>query len=122
MAMEPAPWPYDGRDSDGSSHFKSNQYHLSRNQLHPEGELGREAIRQDGRADRAGLRKLNVEAVTPIIQTLGQAGCPLYRDSKDTWYQAENIEVGQREFIVQDPEGYLVKLVERLGERPACQI
>lgn len=68
------------------------------------------------------LRKLNVEAVTPIIQTLGQAEFPLYRDSKDTWYQAENIEVGQREFIVQDPEGYLVKLIERLGERPACQI
>ncbi|MNO08078.1 hypothetical protein D3C81_2305550 [compost metagenome] len=28
----------------------------------------------------------------------------------------------QREFIVQDADGYLVRLVERLGERPAYSI
>ncbi len=30
---------------------------------------------------------------------------------------AADVEVGQREFIVQDPDGYLVRLVQRLGER-----
>ena len=64
--------------------------------------------------------QIDVEAVAPIIQKLVQAGCPLYRECKDTWYRADDIEVGQREFIVQDPDGYLVRLVERLGERPAC--
>ena len=66
--------------------------------------------------------QIDVEAVAPIIQKLVQAGCPLYRECKDTWYRADKIEVGQREFIVQDPDGYLVRLVERLGERPACSI
>jgi catechol 2,3-dioxygenase-like lactoylglutathione lyase family enzyme len=61
--------------------------------------------------------QIDVEAVAPIIQKLVQAGCPLYRDCKDTWYRADDVEVGQREFIVQDPDGYLVRLVERLGER-----
>jgi len=64
--------------------------------------------------------QIDVEAVAPIIQILDQAGCPLYRECKDTWYRADNVEVGQREFIVQDPDGYLVRLVERLGEKPAC--
>jgi catechol 2,3-dioxygenase-like lactoylglutathione lyase family enzyme len=64
--------------------------------------------------------QIDVVAVAPIIEKLGQAGYPLYRECKDTWYRAENVEVGQREFIVQDPDGYLVRLVERLGERPVC--
>ncbi|MCP1476267.1 catechol 2,3-dioxygenase-like lactoylglutathione lyase family enzyme [Pseudomonas sp. EB276 TE3739] len=66
--------------------------------------------------------QIDVEAVAPIIQKLAQTGFPLYQECKDTWYRAENVEVGQREFIVQDPDGYLVRLVERLGERPACSI
>ncbi|MDR6162014.1 bleomycin resistance family protein [Pseudomonas moraviensis] len=66
--------------------------------------------------------QIDVEAVAPIIQKLDSAGCPLYRECKDTWYRADNAEVGQREFIVLDPDGYLVRLVERLGERPACSI
>lgn len=66
--------------------------------------------------------QIDVEVFAPIIQKLVQAGCPLYRECKDTWYRADDIEVGQREFIVQDPDGYLVRLVERLGERPACSM
>jgi catechol 2,3-dioxygenase-like lactoylglutathione lyase family enzyme len=66
--------------------------------------------------------QIDVEAVEPIIQKLDQAGFPLYRECKDTWYRADEIEVGQREFIVQDPDGYLVRLVERLGERLVCSV
>lgn len=65
--------------------------------------------------------QIDVAAVAPITQKLGQAGFPLYRACKDTWYRADNVEVGQREFIVQDPDGYLVRLVDRLGERPAAK-
>jgi hypothetical protein len=66
--------------------------------------------------------QIDVEAVAPIVQKLDQAGYSLYRECRDTWYRAEDVEVGQREFIVQDDDGYLVRLVERLGERPACSI
>jgi catechol 2,3-dioxygenase-like lactoylglutathione lyase family enzyme len=66
--------------------------------------------------------QIDVMAAAPIIQKLSQAGFPLFRECKDTWYRANSLEVGQREFIVQDPDGYLVRLVERLGERPACSI
>ena len=66
--------------------------------------------------------QIDVVAVAPIMQKLEQAGFPLYRACKDTWYRADNVEAGQREFIVQDPDGYLVRLVERLGERPVCSI
>ena len=62
--------------------------------------------------------QIDVEAVAPVIRRLGEAGFSLYRACQDTWYRADKVEVGQREFIVQDPDGYLVRLVERLGERP----
>ncbi|MCU0070207.1 VOC family protein [Pseudomonas koreensis] len=66
--------------------------------------------------------QIDVEAVAPIIEKLGAAQVSLYKTCKDTWYRADDVEVGQREFLVQDPDGYLVRLVERLGERPVCQI
>jgi hypothetical protein len=66
--------------------------------------------------------QIDVENVAPVIQSLGMAGFPLSRECKDIWYRAETLEVGQREFIVQAPDGYLVRLVERRGERPVCRI
>ncbi|QTD35857.1 bleomycin resistance protein [Pseudomonas fluorescens] len=66
--------------------------------------------------------QIDVEAVAPIIERLGTAQISLYKTCKDTWYRADDVEVGQREFLVQDPDGYLVRLVERLGERPVFPI
>ncbi|UNM17398.1 VOC family protein [Pseudomonas sp. ArH3a] len=61
--------------------------------------------------------QIDVAAVLAVIQRLGAAAYPLFTASKDVWYREGEIEVGQREFLVQDPDGYLVRLVERLGER-----
>ena len=36
--------------------------------------------------------QIDVEAVAPIIEKLDQAGFSLYRECKDTWYQAENVD------------------------------
>ncbi|AXI61348.1 MULTISPECIES: bleomycin resistance protein [Pseudomonas] len=66
--------------------------------------------------------QIDVETVAPLIEQLGVAQLQLYKACKDTWYRADDVEVGQREFIVQDPDGYLVRLVERLGERPVCSL
>lgn len=65
--------------------------------------------------------QIDVPAVAPILQRLTQIGWPLFRDVEDAWYRAGDVEAGQRQFIVQDPDGYLVRLVQRLGERPVEQ-
>lgn len=62
--------------------------------------------------------QIDVETVAPVMERLARAGFSLFRECQDTWYRAANVEAGQREFIVQEPDGYLVRLVERLGERP----
>jgi catechol 2,3-dioxygenase-like lactoylglutathione lyase family enzyme len=58
-----------------------------------------------------------VDRIDPILAALGNANWPLYEPPNEAWYRAGDQEVGQREFLVQDPDGYLIRLVERLGTR-----
>ncbi|MEN3235637.1 MULTISPECIES: bleomycin resistance protein [Methylobacterium] len=63
--------------------------------------------------------EIGVPAVEPILDRLEAAGWPLFMAVEDKWYRAGAIEVGQSQFLVQDPDGYLLRLAARLGERPA---
>jgi len=66
--------------------------------------------------------QITVDVVEPILQRLTDVEWPLFRPCADVWYRADAVEVGQREFLVQDPDGYLVRLVESLGERPFASV
>ncbi|WP_420234423.1 bleomycin resistance protein [Pseudomonas sp. ABY48] len=109
------------RPEDGFAYLDSNGAQVMLEQVDPDAGQWLTALLTKPFGRGINLQ-IDVVAVAPIIQKLGQAGFPLYRKCKDTWYRANNVEVGQREFIVQDPDGYLVRLVERLGERPAYSI
>jgi catechol 2,3-dioxygenase-like lactoylglutathione lyase family enzyme len=63
--------------------------------------------------------QITVSRIAPILEALQAAGWPLYEGPTDAWYRTGDVEGGQREFLVQDPDGYLVRLAETLGERPA---
>ena len=43
---------------------------------------------------------------------------PLFRDLQDECYQTGKVLSGAREFLVQDPDGYLLRFAEPLGEKP----
>jgi len=62
--------------------------------------------------------QIEVDEVAPIIDKLRRAAYPLFRDCQDAWYRSGTVESGVREFLVQDPDGYLVRLGQSLGERP----
>ena len=49
----------------------------------------------------------------------GRAGgsALLFEAPREAWYRTGPVEGGQREFLVQDPDGYLVRLAEDLGHR-----
>ena len=63
--------------------------------------------------------QITVSRLAPILDALQAAGWPLYEGPAEAWYRAGGIESGQRECLVQDPDGYLVRLAESLGRRPA---
>lgn len=62
--------------------------------------------------------QIMVPALAPILERLEDAKIPLHMPPEDKWYRRDDIEVGNRQFIVADPDGYLLRLFEDLGERP----
>lgn len=60
-----------------------------------------------------------VEDVDMLLGYLKKAQWPLFRDVKETWYRVGGEERGSREFLVLDPDGYLVRLSQSLGSRAA---
>jgi catechol 2,3-dioxygenase-like lactoylglutathione lyase family enzyme len=83
---------------------------------------------QNGRWETAEMQRpfgrgINLQMVVyriePIVNVLRAADWPLYEQPNEVWYRVGDEEHGQREFLVQDPDGYLMRFAERLGVRPS---
>ena len=68
-------------------------------------------------------RGLNLQIAVPsaqaILDRLAAARWPLFMDPEEKWYRAGGVELGVRQFLVQDPDGYLLRPAESLGTRAA---
>ena len=51
------------------------------------------------------------------LANLRQNNWPLFMEPETKWYRAGAVENGQSQFIVQDPDGYLLRLAQAVGER-----
>ena len=40
---------------------------------------------------------------------------------EESWYQRDATLLGNRQFVVQDPDGYLLRFFENLGTRPGLR-
>ena len=63
--------------------------------------------------------QIEVDNVEKLAARLSDAAVPLFRELRDEWYSANGIEHGQREFLVQDPDGYLLRFNSVIGNRIA---
>jgi catechol 2,3-dioxygenase-like lactoylglutathione lyase family enzyme len=61
--------------------------------------------------------QVGVEAVEPILTSLDAAKWPLFMEPEEKWYRTGDVETGVRQFLVQDPDGYLIRFSARLGRR-----
>jgi len=66
--------------------------------------------------------QMTVESIAPILAALEVAGWALHEEPNEAWYRIGDHEGGQREFLVQDPDGYLLRFAEDLGTRPPTQV
>ena len=62
--------------------------------------------------------QIEIDDLDAMLTRLRAAGHPLYREPYDAWYRVDQHETGQRQFLVQDPDGYLLRFCQHLGERP----
>ena len=63
--------------------------------------------------------QIEVDALDPILSRLREAGIALFRPVEEAWYRSGDTYGGNRQFLVQDPDGYLLRIFEDLGEQAA---
>jgi catechol 2,3-dioxygenase-like lactoylglutathione lyase family enzyme len=61
--------------------------------------------------------QIETKDVQIIIDCLAKNNYPLKRGIKDSWYKAGDKSYGCREILVLDPDGYLLRFSEELGEK-----
>ena len=61
--------------------------------------------------------QIRVASVAPLLERLAAERWPLFRAPHDAWYRVGAAETGNRQFLVQDPDGYLLRFYEDLGTR-----
>lgn len=58
-----------------------------------------------------------VPALEPILAALSATGWPLFMPPEQKWYRTGAVETGVHQFLVQDPDGYLIRFSACIGER-----
>ena len=65
--------------------------------------------------------QIRVPSVSPLVAALKENERVLYLPTEEKWYRVGANESGHRQFVVADPDGYLLRFFEDLGSRPAVQ-
>ena len=61
--------------------------------------------------------QLEVKNVDEIYDNLKKANYKIAFDMEENWYRQDDRMLGNKEFLVQDPDGYLLRFSEDLGEK-----
>ncbi len=67
-------------------------------------------------------RGINLQITTSAIDELYEAlrthGGPFFMDIEEKWYRRASDTVGNRQFVIQDPDGYLLRFSQTIGTQP----
>lgn len=63
--------------------------------------------------------QIEVDAIEPLLARIAAARLPLFRPVEEVWYRAGRVYAGNRQFLIQDPDGYLLRFFEDMGEAAA---
>lgn len=61
--------------------------------------------------------QLEVNNLDYIYNSFKEAGYKIAFDIEENWYRQDNKLLGNKEFLIQDPDGYLLRFSEDLGEK-----
>lgn len=67
---------------------------------------------------RGAMYQLYVDDWDVLLASVSAAGWPLHTGPREVWRRHGDREGGQREFFVQDPDGYLLMIAQMIGQRP----
>lgn len=61
--------------------------------------------------------QIHVPDVDAIYKHLHENNISIFLEMEEKWYRKDDKESGSKQFLVQDPDGYLLRFSEDLGER-----
>ncbi|MBN2052374.1 VOC family protein [Candidatus Woesearchaeota archaeon] len=61
--------------------------------------------------------QLEVKSIKPLLKRLEKHKYDLFSEPKENWYRKGNVLLGCKEFLVQDPDGYLLRFSESTGTK-----
>ena len=62
--------------------------------------------------------QIEVDDIQFLIDSLKKHNFPIFKEIKESWYRKNNILLGNKEFLVQDPNGYLLRFSQDIGKKP----
>lgn len=65
--------------------------------------------------------QIEVQDVDHLYQSFKKAEYRIFFDFEEKWYRANDKEIGHKQFLVQDPDGYLLRFFEKIGTRSFSQ-
>jgi len=71
-----------------------------------------------GRGINLQIKTSNVDVLYGNVQ---QSGANIFLPIEEKWYRVDAMEVGNRQFIVLDPDGYMLRFAEDLGCRKSLR-
>jgi catechol 2,3-dioxygenase-like lactoylglutathione lyase family enzyme len=75
----------------------------------------------NGALERPFGRGMNLEIEVPNVLSLYAGvmtdGAPIYLPMEEQWYRVGNELAGRRQFIVEDPDGYLLRFSQDIGRK-----
>lgn len=61
--------------------------------------------------------QINVPNIQELYNKFKSISYPIYLEMEEKWYRVNDKEGGHKQFLVQDPDGYLLRFYEDLGTR-----
>ncbi len=63
--------------------------------------------------------QIEVSALEPLHTKVLESGARIQIPLEERWYRADALELGNRQFVLLDPDGFVLRFFESLGSRPA---
>lgn len=81
--------------------------------------VGRSFIKEEGNPKLGHGINLQIETsnIEKLHQNILRNSATIYLEMEEKWYRKDDIELGNKQFIVEDPDGYLLRFFQEMGAR-----
>jgi len=61
--------------------------------------------------------QIETNDIEPLLESFKKNNYPIFKGSKENWYRKDDILLGNKEFLVMDPDGYLLRFSQDMGTK-----